>query len=91
MVLPNNARAILRIVLRTDRGKYSSQEMDVLSQLETHMAEIQQVQAQLDRVTLTAKAVKEYSKTEMTVEAISAFAAKVCHNPSISSYIICII
>lgn len=65
------------MVLRTDRGKYSPQELGIFSNLETHAREIQDVQAQKDRITLTAKAVKDYSKTAMTEEAISAYAARV--------------
>jgi hypothetical protein len=40
MVLPNNARALLRIVLRTVRNKYDSEEFKVFDGLETHMNEI---------------------------------------------------
>lgn len=76
-VLPNNARALLRMVLRTDRGKYNAQELEIFSNLETHIREIQDVQAQKDRISLTAKAVKDYSQTGMSEEAILAYAAKV--------------
>lgn len=65
------------MVLRTDRGKYSSQELSIFSNLETHIEEIQSIQAQTDRITLTAKAVKDYSKTDMTEEAIAGYAARV--------------
>lgn len=77
MVLPNNARALLRMVLRTSRNKYSSEELEVFSNLETHIHDIEQIQAQLDRVTLTAKAVKNYSEAEMSAETMTAYAAKV--------------
>lgn len=77
MVLPNNARALLRMVLRTDRNKYSSEELAVFSELETHIHDIEKVQAQLDRITLTAKAVSNYSKSEMSAEAMTGYAAKV--------------
>ncbi|KAJ5105569.1 hypothetical protein NUU61_002916 [Penicillium alfredii] len=76
MVLPNNARAILRMVLRTGRNKYSTQELDVFSGLETHMQQIEQSQAQLDRVTLTARAIKNYSETDMNEVSIAEYAAK---------------
>ncbi|KAJ5915977.1 hypothetical protein N7454_010884 [Penicillium verhagenii] len=75
-ILPNNARALLRIVLRTGKGKYSPQEMDVFFNLETHVAEIQKNQEHIDRVTLTSKAVKNYSETEMTEEDLSAYATR---------------
>lgn len=77
-VLPNNARALLRMVLRTDRGKYNVQELEIFSNLETHIREIQDVQARKDRISLTAKAVKDYSQTGMPEEAILAYAARVC-------------
>ncbi|KAJ5133454.1 hypothetical protein N7526_004819 [Penicillium atrosanguineum] len=77
MVLPNNARALLRMVLRTGRGKYSARELEIFNNLETHMGQIQEIQAHLDRVNLTAKAVKEYSLSEMSHEDIAAYAARV--------------
>lgn len=76
-VLPNNARALLRMVLRTDKGKYNAQELGIFSNLETHIREIQDVESQKDRITLTAKAVKDYSKTGMTEQAVTAYAARV--------------
>ncbi|KAJ5112417.1 Zinc finger MYND-type [Penicillium argentinense] len=75
-VLPNNARAILRMVVRTSKGKYNSQELETFSQLETHINEIQELQAHLDRIMLTSRAVKNYSETEMTEETIMTYAAK---------------
>ena len=77
MVLPNNARALLRVVLRKGRGKYSAQELDVFSHLETHMADIQKIQAHADRINLTSKAVKNYSETDIAQEEIAAYAARV--------------
>lgn len=77
-ILPNNARALLRMVLRTGKGKYSPQELAIFSNLETHIAEIQKNQTQMERVALTSKAVKNYSETDMTEEAIAAYAARVC-------------
>ncbi|KAJ5176124.1 uncharacterized protein N7482_002001 [Penicillium canariense] len=75
-VLPNNARALLRMVLRTSKGKYTTQELGIFTNLETHIQEIQEVQAHLDRINLTSKAVKNYSETDMTQEAIMAYAAR---------------
>jgi SET and MYND domain-containing protein len=76
-VLPNNARALLRMVLRTWKGKYTPQELGVFTNLETHIQDIQESQAHLDRLNLTSKAVKSYSDTDMTQEAIMAYAARV--------------
>lgn len=76
-MLPNNARAILRMIVRTDRGKYNSKELEFLSNLETHLNEIQELQANLDRIIMTSRAAKSYSETNMTEEAIMSYAAKV--------------
>lgn len=65
------------MVLRTGRGKYSPRELEIFNGLETHMSQIQEIQAQFDRVNLTAKAVKEYSQSDMTHEDIAAYAARV--------------
>lgn len=67
----------MRMVVRTGRGKYSSQELDTLSKLETHMNEIQELQANLDRIISTSKAVKNYSETDMTENVIMTYAAQV--------------
>ena len=77
-VLPINARAVLRIVLRSQRRKCTPQEMELFLQLETHVQDIQRENpAQLERIGLSAKAVKVYSGTEVKEETISAFGAKV--------------
>ncbi|KAI9036710.1 S-adenosylmethionine-dependent methyltransferase [Aspergillus affinis] len=76
-VLPINARAVLRIVLRSQRQKCTPQEMELFLQLETHVQEIQRDNpAQLERIGISAKAVKVYSGTDMKEETISAFGAK---------------
>ncbi|KAL2834297.1 hypothetical protein BDW59DRAFT_156238 [Aspergillus cavernicola] len=78
-VLPINARAILRMVLRTGASKngYTSQDLEELGALETHIQEIRnESPAQWERIALTSKAVKEYSGTEMEEEMISAYGAK---------------
>lgn len=77
MVLPNNARALLRVVLRSARNKYDSEEFKVFDGLETHINEISESQGQLDRITLTARAVKNYSGTDIEEGTISSWAAKV--------------
>ncbi|RAL03410.1 S-adenosylmethionine-dependent methyltransferase [Aspergillus ibericus CBS 121593] len=76
-VLPINARAMLRMVLRHGRGKYSSEELDQFLQLETHIKDVREKNApQWERISLTSKAVKAYSGTDMSEEVISAFGAK---------------
>jgi hypothetical protein len=77
MVLPNNARALLRIVLRTARNKYDSEEFKIFEGLETHINEISESQGQLDRIILTSRAVKNYSGTDVEEGTVSNFAAKV--------------
>lgn len=65
------------MVVRTGRKKYSSQELETLSNLETHIKEIQESQANLNRVLMTSRAIKNYSESDMTEEAIMTYAAKV--------------
>lgn len=77
MVLPNNARALLRIVLRTVRNKYDSEESKIFDGLETHINEISESQGQLDRINLTARAVKNYSETDVDEGTVASYAAKV--------------
>lgn len=76
-MLPNNARAVLRMVVRTGRSKYSSQELDIFSKIESHINEVQELQANLDRIIMTSRAVKNYSETDMAEDAIMTYAAKV--------------
>ncbi|KAJ5347130.1 zinc finger protein [Penicillium brevicompactum] len=76
MVLPNNARALLRMVLRSARNKYDAEEFKVFEGLETHINEISESQGQLDRITLTARAVKNYSGTDIDEGTVSSYAAK---------------
>ncbi|KAE8351068.1 hypothetical protein BDV28DRAFT_26460 [Aspergillus coremiiformis] len=76
-ILPINARALLRIVVRCARQKYAAEELDLFSRLETHVREIRdQNPAQWERIVLTSKAVKTYSGTDLTEELISAFGAR---------------
>lgn len=67
------------MLLRSTKKKYSSQEVDLFVQLETHIREIRERNmAQWERISLSAKAVKMYSGIDMKEEAILAFGAKVC-------------
>lgn len=77
MVLPNNARALLRVVLRSARNKYQSEEFKVFEDLESHINEVSEIQGQLDRITLTARAVKNYSGTDIEEGTVLSYAAKV--------------
>lgn len=77
MVLPNNARALLRVVLRSARNKYDSEELKIFESLESHINEISEIQGQLDRITLTARAVKNYSSTDIEEGSVLSYAAKV--------------
>ncbi|OJJ46633.1 hypothetical protein ASPZODRAFT_1989920 [Penicilliopsis zonata CBS 506.65] len=76
-VLPNNARAVLRMVLRAAKGRYSPPELDAFSKLETHAREIRQLNPQQwGRIALSSKAIKMYSGTDVEEEVISACGAK---------------
>ncbi|KAL3255894.1 hypothetical protein ABHI18_007966 [Aspergillus niger] len=76
-VLPINARAVLRMVLRSERQKYSSEELDQFLQLGTHIKDIRdQSASQWERISLSSKAIKAYSGTDMSEEVISAMGAK---------------
>ncbi|KAJ5604821.1 Zinc finger MYND-type [Penicillium lagena] len=75
-ILPNNARAILRMVHRAQRHKYHSEEMDLFSNLETHLAQIQQDEEHIGRITMIAKAVKACAKADLDEDAIAQYAAK---------------
>lgn len=78
-VLPINARAMLRIILRRGRQKYTREELDSFAQLETHLEEIREQRAsQWERIELSAKAVKLYSMSDMEEEAVVALGAQVC-------------
>ncbi|PWY73707.1 SET and MYND domain protein [Aspergillus heteromorphus CBS 117.55] len=76
-ILPINARAVLRMVLRNGRKKYGTEEMKLFLELETHIKDIRdENEAQWQRIALCSKAVKTYAGTEMQEEFISAFGAK---------------
>ena len=66
------------MVLRTERKKYKSQELDLFSQLETHIRDIrEQNPKQWERISLSATAVKVYSGADTETEIIASFFAKV--------------
>ncbi|KAL4998059.1 hypothetical protein BDV10DRAFT_78876 [Aspergillus recurvatus] len=78
-VLPINARALLRMVLRTEAEKnaYRQEELGLFQSLETHIDDILEKNApQAERLALTSRAVKQYSKTDMEDEKIVAYHAK---------------
>ncbi|GMF77822.1 unnamed protein product [Aspergillus oryzae] len=66
------------MIVRTAHKKYTNGELELFSQLETHISEIRdQSPEQWERIALSSKAVKAYSGTDMKEETISAFGAKV--------------
>lgn len=66
-------------MLRRANQKYDHSEFDVFQMLETHAKEIRDTNKdQWGRILLTAKAVKEYSRSDIEEESIAAFLAKVC-------------
>ncbi|RAL11665.1 S-adenosylmethionine-dependent methyltransferase [Aspergillus homomorphus CBS 101889] len=76
-VLPINARAILRMVLRSGRQKYTPEDLEMFLQLETHIKDIREENpAQWERISISSMAIKAYSGTEMKEETISAYGAK---------------
>ncbi|KAI9372090.1 hypothetical protein BJX61DRAFT_543038 [Aspergillus egyptiacus] len=78
-ILPINARALLRIVLRMKAKKntYTKEEQGYFASLETHIHEIRQNNpTQWERIELTTKAVKEYSGTDFAEDIISTFGAQ---------------
>ncbi|KAL4927640.1 S-adenosylmethionine-dependent methyltransferase [Aspergillus undulatus] len=83
-VLPINARALLRVVLRVQAKKnaYTSGELDLFRTLETHIRDLRDGsdgndgKTQWERVALTSKAIKTYSGTNIEEEVLSAYGAK---------------
>lgn len=66
------------MILRSSRQKYTSEEIDLFVQLETHIREIRkQNMEQWERNLLSAKAVKMYSGSDMKEEVVAAFGVKV--------------
>jgi hypothetical protein len=68
---------MLRMVHRAQRHKYHSEEMDLFSNLETRLSQIQQDEEHIGRITMIAKAVKACAKTDLDEDAIAQYAAKV--------------
>ncbi|KAL2856568.1 SET and MYND domain protein [Aspergillus pseudoustus] len=79
-ILPINARAVLRIILRMSappRFAFDPDELNLFDQLESHMDEIRTTNAPVwERITLSSMAVKRYSGTEMELEEILKISAK---------------
>ena len=68
------------MVLRTEARKnaYTEEELVLFQTLETHIDDILNRNApQAERIALTSRAVKEYSKTDMEEEKIVAYHARV--------------
>ncbi|KAF7716221.1 Uncharacterized protein PECH_005112 [Penicillium ucsense] len=75
-ILPVNGRALLRIVLRASKNKCPPEEMKLFTNLETHVQEVSESQAHLDRMNLLSKAVKNYSDVDVSQEVIMGYAAR---------------
>lgn len=85
-ILPINARAIMRMVLRIGAKKntYTQEELELFQTLETHIRDIREGNSeQWERISLTSKAVKQYSQTGIEEELLSTFGAKVSSVQSI--------
>ncbi|KAJ5571044.1 Zinc finger MYND-type [Penicillium sp. DV-2018c] len=72
-VLPNNIRALLRIVLRVEH-KYDAKELKIFEDLQTHVPELE-ASGHLNRIKQTARAVKNYSGTKLDEGTIVNYAA----------------
>lgn len=70
---------MLRVILRRARQKYADEDLDLFSQLETHLDEIRgQRASQWERIELCAKAVKLYSRSAIDENEVIALGAQVC-------------
>lgn len=77
-ILPSNARAMLRMVQRMGRQKYNKLESGYFMKLETHITDMNSRNPQQwERISVSAQAVKVYSESDLQVELIAAFGAKV--------------
>ncbi|KAL3457365.1 SET and MYND domain protein [Aspergillus heterothallicus] len=79
-ILPINARAILRILLRmsaTVKFAYTDRELELFELLESHKNDIHHQNASAwERMTLTSMAVKHYSGTDIELEKLLELSAK---------------
>ncbi|KAL2815376.1 SET and MYND domain protein [Aspergillus granulosus] len=79
-ILPINARAVLRVLLRMSappKFAYSPEELGLFHQLESHIDQIRDQNAPAwERITLSSMAVKHYSGTNIELEKILEFSAK---------------
>lgn len=74
------------MVLRIKAGKepYKGEELGLFQSLDTHVRDIRENnRGQFERITLTSKAVKEYSGVDIEEETMSAYGAKVSSCPQI--------
>lgn len=74
-ILPNSARALLRMCLRSHRGDYSEEDQALLQHQEIHQKELFERDSEWKRLTLLSMAMKEYSQTDMDEEAMFIYAA----------------
>lgn len=81
-VLPVNSRAVLRILfLKSGKIKdvtQAAQQIQSFENLQSHIQEISQInKEQYERIVLSAKAVHQYSKTNIDLSTIIGYFAKV--------------
>ncbi|THC98423.1 hypothetical protein EYZ11_002082 [Aspergillus tanneri] len=68
---------MLRMVLRIGHRRYTNEERDLFLLLETHIKDIRDKnKSQWNRIALTSKAVKAYSGTDLELDAILEFGAR---------------
>ncbi|KAK2868076.1 hypothetical protein FQN49_003181 [Arthroderma sp. PD_2] len=77
-ILPVNSRAVLRIIkLRNSKKLDALQDMEMFDKLRSHVKEISESnKEQYERIMLCAKAEKEYSETDLDLETIAEYFAK---------------
>ncbi|EFE38244.1 SET and MYND domain protein, putative [Trichophyton verrucosum HKI 0517] len=78
-ILPVNSRAVLRIVkLRSSNEDHVKSDLNMFLTLRSHLDEITSSnQEQYERIMLCAKAEKEYSGSELDVETIAEYLARI--------------
>ena len=75
-------RMVLRIVAK--KNDYTREELESFQTLETHIRDIREGNSeQWERISLTSKAVKQYSQSGIEEELLSDFGAKVSSARSI--------
>jgi SET and MYND domain-containing protein len=78
-VLPTNSRAVLRIVLLKAAKKLSQGDLEIFEkQLQSHIKDIERTdQKRFQMISLSAEAVRTYSKTNLSLETLRDYFGKV--------------